>query len=73
MQPQLFRLAPPLASFLISLGTHAEITGKVVAVAYGDTITVLRDHEQIKVRLTEIDAPEKALVLRAVQRWACGP
>lgn len=35
-------------------------TGKVVAVADGDTLTVLRDREQIKVRLVEIDAPEKA-------------
>jgi len=39
---------------------HAEIAGKVVAVADGDTLTVLRDREQVKVRLTEIDAPEKA-------------
>lgn len=32
---------------------------KAVGVSDGDTITVLRDHEQIKVRLMEIDAPEK--------------
>jgi endonuclease YncB( thermonuclease family) len=39
---------------------YADFTGKVVSVADGDTITVLREHEQIKVRLNEIDAPEKA-------------
>ncbi len=38
----------------------ADFTGKVVAVADGDTITLLRDHQQVKVRLVEIDAPEKA-------------
>ena len=40
--------------------TYADFTGKVVVVADGDTLTVLRDHEQIKERLVEIDAPEKA-------------
>ena len=39
---------------------HAdELSGKVVAVADGDTLTVLVDNRQVKVRLTEIDAPEK--------------
>lgn len=34
--------------------------GRVVAVADGDTITILTvQKEQIKIRLTEIDAPEK--------------
>jgi endonuclease YncB( thermonuclease family) len=34
------------------------LTGKVVHVADGDTITVLVGREEVKVRLAEIDAPE---------------
>lgn len=38
----------------------ATMSGKVVAVADGDTITILTpDKEQVKIRLNEIDAPEK--------------
>jgi len=40
--------------------TGALIVGLVVAVADGDTLTVLnKDFQQVKVRLAEIDAPEK--------------
>ena len=48
-----------VACLLLALNAHA-FTGKVVSVADGDTITVLRDRTQVKVRLLEIDAPEKA-------------
>ena len=59
------RVVPkPLSAFLLAAGlmlalnAHA-FTGRVIAVADGDTITVLRGTTQVKVRLTEIDAPEK--------------
>lgn len=44
----------------LSFPAWADFTGNVVGVADGDTITVLRDNAQVKVRLAEIDAPEKA-------------
>ncbi len=44
----------------ISFSAWADFTGKVVGVADGDSITVLRDREQVKVRLANIDAPERA-------------
>lgn len=41
--------------------SHAEeFTGKVIAVMDGDTLLVLRSGHPLKVRLTEVDAPEKA-------------
>ena len=35
-----------------------ELTGKVVSVSDGDTLRVLVDNQQIKIRLGGIDAPE---------------
>lgn len=51
-----------LAFALTCLATLAqtEITGRVVSVADGDTLTLLADgRTQHKIRLAEIDAPEK--------------
>lgn len=39
--------------------TAEEITGRVVSVADGDTLTLLHGREQLKIRLTEIDGPER--------------
>jgi endonuclease YncB( thermonuclease family) len=40
--------------------TGKVITGKVIAVKDGDSIVVLRDNEQITIRLLDIDCPELA-------------
>lgn len=47
-----------LFSMAASLAAADTITGKVVAVADGDTITVLQDETQIKVRFHGVDCPE---------------
>ena len=39
---------------------QAPIQGKVVGIADGDTITVLQDNQQFKIRLYGIDTPEKS-------------
>jgi endonuclease YncB( thermonuclease family) len=36
----------------------ADIRGKVISIHDGDTLTVVIDHRQVRVRLTDIDAPE---------------
>ncbi len=58
--PALFLVATML-SVLFTAQVHAEIlTGRVVGVADGDTVTVLEDASniQFKIRLMGIDAPE---------------
>ena len=49
-------------TLLCALGlTHAaEFSGKVIAVMDGDTLLVMQGKNRVKVRLAEIDAPEKA-------------
>jgi endonuclease YncB( thermonuclease family) len=44
----------------IASAVHADFTGTVVKVIDGDTVDVLVDHTPVRVRLAEIDAPEKA-------------
>jgi endonuclease YncB( thermonuclease family) len=45
--------------FLAHGAGAGELVGRVVNVADGDTLVVLVANKQIKVRLTEIDAPER--------------
>jgi endonuclease YncB( thermonuclease family) len=52
-----------LSLVLVTLAAGAEagtepFQGKVIGISDGDTITVLRDHQSIKIRLSGIDAPE---------------
>jgi endonuclease YncB( thermonuclease family) len=57
---KIFLAALACAALALAAGACADFDGRVVAVADGDTLTVLHDHRQIRIRLTEIDAPEKA-------------
>jgi endonuclease YncB( thermonuclease family) len=47
-----------LTLLLTAFPTAADVRGKVVSVHDGDTLTVLVDHRQVRVRLIDIDAPE---------------
>jgi len=50
----------PFLIALLSLPAHAEVlSGRVVSVADGDTLTLLVDRQQVRVRLADIDAPER--------------
>lgn len=57
-----------LASVLSLTVIAADLVGTVVAVADGDTLTVLVDRHQVKVRLAEIDAPESHQAFGRVSR-----
>lgn len=54
------RLLVLVACYLASIATAADVLrGEVVGITDGDTLTILVDREQIKVRLAEIDSPER--------------
>ena len=45
---------------LLAANATADFTGVVIAVADGDTVTIRTDGRKVRVRLNEIDAPERA-------------
>lgn len=58
--PHMARLVVFLLAILVSVSLAADVTGRVVRVADGDTVTVLDAGQvQHKIRLAGIDAPEK--------------
>jgi endonuclease YncB( thermonuclease family) len=66
MKVQHFTFLPLLLATAV---VYADVTGRVVAVTYGDTIKVLDlDQVQHKVRLTGIDAPKRGQPFGTVSR-----
>lgn len=52
------KMVVAILALALSFPAWADTTGLVVSVHDGDTLTVLVEKQQIKVRLAEIDAPE---------------
>jgi endonuclease YncB( thermonuclease family) len=62
-----------VASIATAAKPHYTLTGKVVAIADGDTLTILDESKtQHKIRLAGIDAPEKAQAFGNKARAALG-
>jgi len=54
------RLFVGMTLLIVSMSVHAAmLTGQVVGITDGDTLTLLVDRQQYKVRISGIDAPEK--------------
>jgi endonuclease YncB( thermonuclease family) len=61
MSPALRALTIAFALFACTPATARDLSCKVISIADGDTLTVLcSGKERIKIRLAEIDAPERA-------------
>lgn len=60
-------MIPTLLAITLAL-MAPELTGKVVGIADGDTLTVLIDRKPVKVRLEGIDAPERSQAFGARSR-----
>ena len=58
MRTRLLPAALGLTLLLSAFPATAGVSGKVVSVHDGDTLTILIDHRQVRVRLIDIDAPE---------------
>ena len=54
----MFKITLTACALLLPLVAWADLEGRVVGVTDGDTIKVLFGTRQLRVRLTEIDAPE---------------
>jgi endonuclease YncB( thermonuclease family) len=52
-------LTADLAASETDFANSSEVIGTVISVHDGDTLTMLLDRRPIKIRLAEIDAPEK--------------
>jgi len=55
-------------ALVLTPSTAATLAGRVVAVADGDTLIILVGQQQIKVRLADIDAPERGQAFGARAR-----
>ncbi len=56
--PSRFLASAAFPLLLAVPSAHADVLARVVSVHDGDTLTVLIERKQVKVRLTDIDAPE---------------
>lgn len=57
--PKILSLATLVVALIFTNSFAATLTGKVVRVLDGDTIEVLINKEPLRIRLAEIDCPEK--------------
>lgn len=65
-----FRVFAACALLFVAGIAHADFSGVVVGVLDGDTVDVLIDQKPVRVRLAEIDAPEKAQAFGTRSRQA---
>lgn len=67
---KVFKVLAACSLLLVAGLAHADFSGVVVGVLDGDTVDVLVDQRPVRVRLAEIDAPEKAQAFGTKSRQA---